>query len=242
MTSRPPSYDAESIRLLFDEMAATYGLVNVITSFGFAVRWRRQCLDAIPLRPESHVVDLMCGMGELVPGLRRRLHGQGRITAVDLSAGMVARARRMEAAVGAPLRVMESDVFANGLPDGCADAVTCSFGLKTLDDDGLRLLAAEVHRLLRPGGVFSFVEVSVPQNRVLRALYMFYLQSVIPLLGRLLLGNPDNYRMLGIYTAAFGNSARFQSHLTSAGLLVQPLRFFHGCASGAAGKKPSTPS
>jgi demethylmenaquinone methyltransferase/2-methoxy-6-polyprenyl-1,4-benzoquinol methylase len=34
---------------------------------------------------------------------------------------------------------------------------------------------------------------------------MFYLKHIIPGIGRLLLGNPENYRMLGVYTEKFGN-------------------------------------
>ncbi|HJV89157.1 MAG TPA: hypothetical protein VJ623_02535 [Holophagaceae bacterium] len=40
LRSGKPSYDSTDIRDLFDGMAATYGLVNVLSSFGFCVRWR----------------------------------------------------------------------------------------------------------------------------------------------------------------------------------------------------------
>ena len=40
------------------------------------------------------------------------------------------------------------------------------------------------------------MEVSVPPSAVLRKLYMFYVRRVIPLIGLLLLGKPENYRLL----------------------------------------------
>jgi ubiquinone/menaquinone biosynthesis C-methylase UbiE len=46
-------------------MAATYGIVNLISSFGFAARWRHQLVDDLLLANASHVVDLMSGMNEL---------------------------------------------------------------------------------------------------------------------------------------------------------------------------------
>jgi demethylmenaquinone methyltransferase/2-methoxy-6-polyprenyl-1,4-benzoquinol methylase len=58
-------YQRQFVAGLFDDMAATYGLVNVITSFGFCVWWRRQCARLAPLRPGMLVCDLMTGMGEL---------------------------------------------------------------------------------------------------------------------------------------------------------------------------------
>ena len=233
------AYDTDSVRRLFDEMAGTYGWVNVITSFGFAVRWRHQCLDAVSWTPGDQVVDLMCGMGELFPGLRRRLRGNAAITGVDFSPVMVAQARKQAAKAGVAARVLEGDALRADLPDGCADAVVCSFGLKTLDATGQARLAAEVARLLRPGGRFAFVEISVPASAPLRAPYLWYLHRAIPFFGRLLLGNPDNYRMLGRYTESFGDCALFRRELESNGLAVRPLQFFYGCATGVAGERPA---
>jgi ubiquinone/menaquinone biosynthesis C-methylase UbiE len=78
----------------------------------------------------------------------------------------------------------------------------------------------------------------VPPLLPLRAAYMFYLKWVIPLIGRLLLGNPDCYRMLGVYTQAFGNATHFAGCLRKAGLEVDPVSYFFGCATGVRGRKP----
>ena len=51
---------AESVRALFDEMARTYGVVNLVSSLGFAYFWRRSCVAAV--RGEAATVcDLMAG-------------------------------------------------------------------------------------------------------------------------------------------------------------------------------------
>ena len=83
-------YDPSYVRRLFDEMSGTYGVVNVISSLGFCVRWRRQCVGLLSVRPGSVVVDLMTGMGELCPQLARLAGANGHITAVDLSPECVA--------------------------------------------------------------------------------------------------------------------------------------------------------
>jgi ubiquinone/menaquinone biosynthesis C-methylase UbiE len=71
-----------------------------------------------------------------------------------------------------------------------ADVVISSFGLKTFDRHQQLQLSQRVADLLRPGGVFSFVEISVPRFWLLRLPYMFYLNHIIPWIGRLFLGNP----------------------------------------------------
>jgi demethylmenaquinone methyltransferase/2-methoxy-6-polyprenyl-1,4-benzoquinol methylase len=68
---------------------------------------------------------------------------------------------------------------------------------------------------------------------------MFYLKQVVPVIGKLLLANPNNYRLLGVYTQQFNNCSRIAQHLRAAGLHVEYRSFFIGCASGVRGRKPS---
>src|ERR1700754_3733806 len=86
-------YAPAFIRGLFDEMSATYGVTNYISSFGFTERWRKQCVDQVELRPGMTVCDLMTGMGESWEVLSRRLGGPGHLIALDFSQAMCARAQ-----------------------------------------------------------------------------------------------------------------------------------------------------
>lgn len=229
-------YDAESVRALFDDMASTYGHVNLISSFGFTARWRHQVVAGLPLAAAECVIDLMSGMGELWRSLAPGLPGSARLVGVDLSPEMIRRTRR---AWRFSVDVREADVLTWDFPPASADVVVSSFGLKTLDRKQQRELAHRVAQLLKPGGSYSFVEISVPPFLPLRSLYMFYLHKVIPLIGRLLLGNTDTYRMLGVYTEAFGNSTHFANCLAQAGLESVPVSYFFGCATGVRGTKPA---
>jgi ubiquinone/menaquinone biosynthesis C-methylase UbiE len=82
------------------------------------------------------------------------------------------------------------------------------------------------------------IEISVPPSRLLRVLYLFYLKVCIPLLGALLLGNPENYRLLGVYTERFVNCQRFAAMLERSGLEVHYHSHFAGCATSVSGSKP----
>ena len=115
-----------------------------------------------------------------------------------------------------------------------------AFGLKTFSTDQQSIAARELHRILKPGGRFSLVEVSVPRASILRVPYLFYLKRVIPALGRIFLGNPDNYRLLGVYTQAFLPS-QMARHLADAGLEVVRRPLFFGCATLFTGRRPEGP-
>jgi len=216
-------------------MASTYGHVNLISSFGFTARWRHQVVAGLPLASAGHIVDLMSGMGELWRSLAAALPASARVVGVDISPEM---ARRTHREWHFPVEVCVADVLEWRPQYGLADVVVSSFGLKTFDRDQQRRLAHAVAQLLKPGGAYSFVEIPVPPYLALRAAYMFYLKRVIPLVGRVLLGNPDSYRMLGLYTEAFENVNYFAACLKEAGLEAVNVSYFFGCATGVRGIKP----
>jgi demethylmenaquinone methyltransferase/2-methoxy-6-polyprenyl-1,4-benzoquinol methylase len=229
-------YDPESVRRLFDGMAATYGRVNLLSSFGFTIGWRHQVVAGLPLASAARVVDLMSGMGELWRSLSPHLPGTATVVGVDFSEQMARRAPRDWPFT---LEMHVADVLnPEVVPTAAADVVVSSFGLKTFNRDQQRLLARRVAQMLKEGGAYSFIEISVPRFAPLRALYMFYLKRVIPVIGRALLGNPDCYRMLGVYTEAFGNTSHFADCLRRTGLEAEETSYFLGCASGVRGTKP----
>lgn len=232
-------YSQEFVRGLFNEMSATYGAVNLISSFGFCARWRKQCAAQVVIHPTDTVFDFMSGMGELWPSIAHHLHTPGKIYALDFSPQMCRRSQAMAHQLKhLQIQVMEEDVLMNSIPDASADVVLSSFGLKTFNEQQKQLLAHEVARILRPQGRFSFLEISVPPLRLLRWPFMFYLYYIVPLLGRLFLGNPDNYRMLGLYTQRFQSCHNFTHYCLEAGLLASQRHFLGGCATGVSGEKP----
>lgn len=236
--ARARLYDAAFVRGLFDGMAATYGAMNLVSSFGFCDVWRRQCVAAARIVPGEVVLDLMSGMGECWPLVARRLDGRGWLAGIDFSEAMSERARGQARRL-APLavEVRQEDFLATAVPDASADVAVSAFGLKTFSPEQQATASRELFRILKPGGRFSLVEISKPPARVLRGPYLLYLRRVIPLLGRAFLGNPDNYRLLGLYTEAFAPDHMARC-LAEAGLAVAPRKLFFGCATLFVGTRP----
>ncbi len=236
-------YDPNFVRRLFDEMSQTYGLVNLVASFGFAWLWRKQCVRAIDIEPNATVLDLMTGMGELCPDLLRRMGKGGRLLALDISTPMCQQASQHTINSGeTDFVVVEANALQCPLEDESVDNVFSTFGLKTFNDQQLAQLAVQVNRVLRPGGQFAFLEISVPKSPILRWPYYFYINFVVPQVGKLMLGNPNNYRLLGVYTEAFANCDRTVEHFNAVNLETNPTTtYFFGCATGFTGRKPTMP-
>lgn len=229
-------YSAETQKALFDAMATSYQRVNTLTSMGLCILWRRTCVAAARLEPGMRVGDFMAGSGELWPSLTKALKSQGEIVALDFSAVSCERARTAAVHCSTPTRVLEADALACPLDDSSLDAMVCGFGIKTLSDPQKVRFAAELARVLRPGGHLAMIEVSVPTNPLWRFGYLTYLKYVVPLAGQLLLGDPECYRMLYHYTVAFENAQSMVIALRKAGLQVTERTLFGGGATLLMGK------
>lgn len=214
-------------------MSVSYERMNYITSFGFSIRWRRQFINEFqPTQNKVEVLDLLTGMGETW-GIVRKKFPNANITALDFSDGMLRYAgEKNKARFESKIKITQQDVLNNQLPSGHYDYVTCAFGLKTFNKEQLQLLAVETKRVLKPGGQFSFVEVSKPRNSFMQMLYGFYLGRVVPKLA-----DRPEYKMLWNYTKQFSDAGPVADIFREAGLEVDFRSFFYGCATGFIGRR-----
>ena len=192
-----------------------------------------------PAEGSAQGYDLMAGTGEVWPHLLQRFDGIKSITAVDISSGMHRLAmERLHAHRAHRIEFIEDDVLASDLPPESADFVVSTFGLKTFNPGQHARLAALIARVLKPGGVFSMIEASDPKGWWLRPLYLFHLRAVLPLIERIFLRGAQDFMMIGTYSTNFGNAAEIAAMLRSHGLEVKFSKYFFGCATGVAGRKP----
>jgi demethylmenaquinone methyltransferase/2-methoxy-6-polyprenyl-1,4-benzoquinol methylase len=231
-------YNPTFVEKLFDNMSSSYARMNYITSFGFSERWRRQCVEKLCMKEGTTVVDLMTGMGECWKHILKKTGTNSKLIALDFSTEMIQRAARNKKKFpNSTIELLKENVFENSIPNQSADYVISGFGLKTFNDEQLKSLAKEIQRILKPNGKFSLIDVSVPKNRLLSTLYLIYLKYVIPVMGRLFLGNPETYKMLGVYTEAFGNAKNTVQIFERLDLKVDYVSYFYGCATGIKGSK-----
>lgn len=231
-------YNPEFVKTLFNKMSTSYERMNYITSFGFSIRWRSQFLRVLDSNKNKiELIDLLTGMGETWESIQKTFPG-AIISALDFSQGMLHSAKKKnEHHFGNGIFLLQQDVLENTIPSDHFDIVTCAFGLKTFDGIQLTKLAIEIKRILKPNGQFSFVEVSKPKNPVLKALYRFYLGRLIPVFGKLMLGDPTEYKMLWQYIDKFENAKKAMEIFRLQGLEVRYNSYFFGCATGFNGKK-----
>jgi demethylmenaquinone methyltransferase/2-methoxy-6-polyprenyl-1,4-benzoquinol methylase len=81
------------------------------------------------------------------------------------------------------------------------DAVTAAFGIRNFADldGGLH----EMHRVLKPGGHLSIVELTTPVSFPMKQLFRIYSHTVLPLYGRLVSKDNSAYTYLTKTIEAF---------------------------------------
>ncbi|MFL9835331.1 class I SAM-dependent methyltransferase [Chryseobacterium terrae] len=231
-------YEPKFVKQLFNQMSGSYERMNYITSFGFSIRWRKQFLTKLGKSNENlNVIDLLSGLGENWIYLKQNFPNST-FSALDFSEEMVLKSKNKGNKVFKNnLNLLCEDILENQLESHSFDIVSCAYGLKTFNEQQLEILAKEISRILKPNGKFSFVEVSKPRNKFLYYPYQFYLSKIIPVLGKLFLGNPNDYKMLWIYTENFKNCDFAKEIFKRNNLDVKSENYFYGCATGIYGTK-----
>lgn len=107
-------------------------------------------VEHLAIGSADEVVDVGCGTGNVAI---QAAQAGARVTGVDLTPEMLARAGAGARAAGVELTLVEGDAEALPLPDRSADVVVSAFGCMFAPRHAMA--AAEILRVLRPGGRFG---------------------------------------------------------------------------------------
>lgn len=135
-------------------------------------------IEAADPRPGERAIDVGCGCGATLLALARRVGPSGRVTGLDVSEPMSARARERLAAEGVRnAQVIVGDASAQALPQGEADLLFSRFGVMFFRDPAAAF--AHLRGALRPGGrLLCAVWRSLADNAWMRV----PLEAAMPLL------------------------------------------------------------
>lgn len=175
------------VRALFSTIAARYDLITVLLSYGQDRRWKRRLVGLAGAGPGTSALDLACGTGDIAIALART---GAAVTGLDVTLRMVQLARAKKSAAA----FVAGDMMDLPFPAGCFDVVTTGYGLRNVP--ALTPAMAEIHRVLKPGGVFLSLDFDRPPNRFVRGVYLAYLTVVGAALGLALHRDPDTYRYI----------------------------------------------
>lgn len=205
----------EKLATAFDGAAGSYDrLVAANPGYHRDLRLSARRLGPACGTAKVRILDLGCGTGASTAALARTYPG-ARITAVDASAGMLARAAGKPWPPGVEFVRSPAERLTDAGVTGPFDAVFAAYLVRNVADPP-RLLR-DVWRLLTPGGRLAVHEYTLSGARRHRLVWEAVCRGVILPAGALTPGGPELYRHLRSSVVAFDAAPVFAGRLSAAG-------------------------
>lgn len=219
---------------MFARIASRYDLMNRLMTVGQDVRWRRYVIQQARLPQNGRLLDIATGTGDIAnEGLRQQPGIQavgGDFTLEMMQVGRQYRERQRIQWVGA-------DTLALPFPDDYFDAVTSGFLMRNVID--VPGAFQEQMRVTRPRGWVVVLESSPPKKNLLRPFIHVHLNTVIPVLGKVITGNGDAYRYLPDSTQQFKDPDTLVEIMRQVGFVgIYYQLFMFGTIAVHVGQKP----
>jgi demethylmenaquinone methyltransferase/2-methoxy-6-polyprenyl-1,4-benzoquinol methylase len=214
---------------MFDAIAGRYDLLNHLLSAGIDRRWRTRAIRSLQLTGCERVLDLCTGTGDLAIAAVRAQPPAARVVGVDFSGAMlrVGAGKLRGSGLHTRVSMVQGDAARIPAGDASVDAVTIGFGIRNVEHIGAA--AVELYRVLKPGGRLAILEFAVPTLPVFREIYGWYVNRVLPQIGRALSRNGSAYAYLPASISAFGSPDEFVKILRQAGFReISPISLMLG--------------
>ena len=176
------------VRSMFDSIVPTYDVLNRVLSLGIDRTWRSSLVAMAGSISGRRVLDICCGTGDLT----KELAASGAdIHSLDFSFEMLKKGR---AKGWLPGKNISADAGRLPFHDKSFYMLTIAFGIRNIPD--VDVFLSEALRVLEPGGTLYILELTRPENVVVRFFYNFYLTKILPFIGGILSGKMEAYKYL----------------------------------------------
>ncbi len=131
-------------------------------------------------RPKQ-VLDIATGTGDFAILAAKIAHPE-QVIGIDISEGMmqIGRQKVEKQGLNDVISFEKQDCADLWFADNTFDAAIAAFGVRNFED--IDASFHEILRVLRPGGIFIFLELSTPEKTPIKQLYEVYSDYVMPLM------------------------------------------------------------
>lgn len=180
----------EEVKKIFDSIAWRYDFLNHLLSFGMDIYWRKKALRLSGLTPESILLDVACGTGDVAIEARRQ--GVRNIFGADFSFNMLKLFEKKSNWI--KFRTLQ--LVAENLPlkDESVTNITVAFGVRNFYD--IQQGFNSFYRVLKAEGKATIIEFRLPSNLLFKNLYKFYFKKILPVVGGIISGDAEAYKYL----------------------------------------------
>lgn len=211
---------------MFNTISTRYDFINTVLSLGLDRYWRKAVANYLPVKSRIKLLDCATGTGDQLVTLLNNFPTIYDAVGLDPAQQMLEIASKKIERHSHRCRLIVGSAEAIPFPNEMFDAITISFGIRNVAD--LSKSLGEMYRTLAPKGRLIILEFSHPQHKGIRKLHSFYLNRIVPKVGRQLSNNKEAYRYLSNTIETFPQGEALCSILRQAGFThvqVKPLTF-----------------
>ncbi|MEG2173304.1 MAG: ubiquinone/menaquinone biosynthesis methyltransferase [Desulfovibrionaceae bacterium] len=210
-----PEAHGKAVASMFGRIVPWYDLLNTVLSGGLDRAWRKRLARQTRMGRTGIALDLAAGTLDVSLALQRQ-HPQARIVSMDFCPPMLVRGtRKLRGPQGHTIMPVAADAKYLPLPDASVDCITMAFGIRNIlpRPDAF----AEMARVLVPGGRACILEFGSGRQKVWKGLYNFYLDKLLPRLGKCISGDSGAYAYLAESIRNFPTAEALEEEMRAAG-------------------------
>ena len=204
------------IKKMFETIAGGYDFQNRFLSLRVDTWWRKRMVENIQQRNGGVVLDVATGTAEIALEIARTRPGL-KVVGLDFSPGMlrVGMKKIAQRRFGDTIRLLVGDATKLPFHSSRFDVVTIAFGIRNIKEKETTL--REFYEGLNSGGQLIIMEFGLPATPVLRGLYRFYFNKILPRLGDTISGTGYAYSYLAHSVHAVPGHEEFVGMIEKAG-------------------------
>jgi demethylmenaquinone methyltransferase / 2-methoxy-6-polyprenyl-1,4-benzoquinol methylase len=195
------SPNPEIIRSMFSKVAQHYDRGNSVLSIGIHHLWRKKLVELSQVKPGQSILDCATGTGDLAIAFKKVVGPTGSVIGTDFCAEMLESAPQKAKNIGLQVQFEIADVTQLQYADNSFDISSISFGIRNVGDPVKGL--SEMARVTKSGGRVMVLEFGQMQTPLIKDLYNFYSEKVLPKIGGLVTGQKEAYEYLQKSSSAF---------------------------------------
>jgi demethylmenaquinone methyltransferase / 2-methoxy-6-polyprenyl-1,4-benzoquinol methylase len=229
-----------SIPEVFRDVPTYYDKGNAVASLGTCACWSNIFATAIHrhLPRGAKVLDVCSGTHD-IPLRLLALDPTLEIHTVDGSAHMTAEGQRRARERDLTIHARVCDAHVLPFADNSFDAVTLQFASRHLE---IVRAFKEIHRVLKPGGIFCHNDMLRPASRIVEMPYLIYLRFSVWFTAKLFRSSTESMKCVGYFANAirhFYKPRELSEVLGGVGFVdIENRSFFTGVMSYHISRKP----
>ena len=216
-----------AIAATFDNISKKYDLLNHWLSFGQDILWRKKVTQYIPVRANLKLLDMATGTADQLIALVKKCKNIDLAIGIDIARNMldIAKNKIVKLNINDKVTLINENINHLSFKNNSIDIITISFGIRNSTD--MQNTLSEIYRVLKPSGILIILEFSIPRNRFIRKIYLFYFRYILPKIGSLVSGDSDAYYYLNQSVEKFPYGINFVTILEKAGFINIQERLLH---------------